>query len=172
MTNSNQKTQEYLAALRKFRLTQHATWVRYSFAFGLGFLAIQLQLILQKLIPAPPYLLLFPVIFVTAVVAGFGPALMSILVSGLAADYFFIEPLGSFGLLQRDGLISYLIFCLSGVFAISLLKRLQLAEEALAQHLSVVAESEERFRLLADTAPVLVWISNTEKLCTWFNKGW
>ncbi|HEX5167618.1 MAG TPA: PAS domain S-box protein [Cyclobacteriaceae bacterium] len=35
-----------------------------------------------------------------------------------------------------------------------------------------IQESEERFRILADTAPVLIWISGTDKLCTWFNKRW
>jgi PAS domain S-box-containing protein len=33
-------------------------------------------------------------------------------------------------------------------------------------------ESEERFRLVANTAPVLIWMSGTEKLCTYFNQGW
>jgi len=33
-------------------------------------------------------------------------------------------------------------------------------------------ESEERFRLVADTAPVMIWMSGTDKLCTFFNKGW
>lgn len=33
-------------------------------------------------------------------------------------------------------------------------------------------ESEARFRLMADSAPVLIWMSGTDKLCTWFNKGW
>ena len=33
-------------------------------------------------------------------------------------------------------------------------------------------ESEERFRLVADTAPVLIWMSGTDKLCTYFNKPW
>ncbi|MBD1209647.1 MAG: PAS domain S-box protein [Ignavibacteria bacterium] len=35
-----------------------------------------------------------------------------------------------------------------------------------------IAESELRFRTLADTAPVLVWMSDTEKLITYFNKTW
>jgi PAS domain S-box-containing protein len=33
-------------------------------------------------------------------------------------------------------------------------------------------ESEERFRLVADTAPVFIWMSAKDKLCTFFNKGW
>jgi PAS domain S-box-containing protein len=39
------------------------------------------------------------------------------------------------------------------------------AEEALK-------ESEQRFRLVADSAPVLMWMSGTDKLCTYFNKRW
>jgi PAS domain S-box-containing protein len=33
-------------------------------------------------------------------------------------------------------------------------------------------EAEARFRLVADTAPVLIWMSGMDKLCTFFNKGW
>jgi PAS domain S-box-containing protein len=33
-------------------------------------------------------------------------------------------------------------------------------------------ESEQRFRLIADTAPVLIWMSGTDKLFTYFNKPW
>jgi PAS domain S-box-containing protein len=39
------------------------------------------------------------------------------------------------------------------------------AEEALR-------ESEGRFRLVANTAPVLIWMSDSDKLCTYFNNSW
>ncbi|WP_300932327.1 PAS domain S-box protein [Prosthecobacter sp.] len=32
--------------------------------------------------------------------------------------------------------------------------------------------SELRFRMIMDHAPLLVWLSDTQKKCTWFNKPW
>ena len=37
---------------------------------------------------------------------------------------------------------------------------------------AVLRESEERFRLMANTAPTMIWMSGTDKLCTFFNRGW
>jgi PAS domain S-box-containing protein len=37
---------------------------------------------------------------------------------------------------------------------------------------ATLRESEERFRNMADTAPVLIWVSGPDKLCTFFNKVW
>jgi PAS domain S-box-containing protein len=37
---------------------------------------------------------------------------------------------------------------------------------------TALRESEELFRNLADTAPVMMWISGPDKLCTFFNKTW
>jgi PAS domain S-box-containing protein len=42
------------------------------------------------------------------------------------------------------------------------------------QHLAeeTLRASEERFRIMADTAPVMIWTSGTDTLCTFFNKPW
>ena len=36
----------------------------------------------------------------------------------------------------------------------------------------VVRESEERFRLVANTAPVMIWMTGTDRLCTYVNQPW
>jgi PAS domain S-box-containing protein len=35
-----------------------------------------------------------------------------------------------------------------------------------------LSESATLFRQIADSAPVLIWLSGTDALCTWFNKPW
>ena len=37
---------------------------------------------------------------------------------------------------------------------------------------SALLESEERFRNMADTAPVMIWVAGPDKQATFFNKGW
>jgi PAS domain S-box-containing protein len=37
---------------------------------------------------------------------------------------------------------------------------------------SALRESEARFRLVADNAPTLIWMSGTDKLCNYFSKTW
>jgi PAS domain S-box-containing protein len=45
-------------------------------------------------------------------------------------------------------------------------------EEQVAERTAELQESEQRFRIMADAAPVMIWLSGTDKRYTFLNKGW
>jgi len=57
------------------------------------------------------------------------------------------------------------------VIALPLMFLAALIEER-REKTNVLSESEARFRTLADTAPILIWMSGPDRLCTFFNQGW
>jgi PAS domain S-box-containing protein len=46
------------------------------------------------------------------------------------------------------------------------------AQTELALSHAQLRESEGRFRLVADTAPVMIWLTGPDKLCTYVNQSW
>jgi two-component system sensor kinase FixL len=74
----------------------------------------------------------------------------------------------SAGTVEQDAL-SIQIFLI--VLAIPLLFLATVVEERTTGE-TELRESESRFRIVADAAPVLIWMAGTNRLCTFFNKPW
>jgi PAS domain S-box-containing protein len=64
--------------------------------------------------------------------------------------------------------LSLLLSLLAWLLATGRTRALALAEGMTRE----LKESEMRFRLMADSAPVLIWMAGKDKRCFWFNKGW
>jgi len=58
------------------------------------------------------------------------------------------------------------------IFASIIFMVLAALAEQHEQSVQVVRESEERFRLVANTAPVMIWTTGADKLCTYVNQPW
>jgi PAS domain S-box-containing protein len=63
---------------------------------------------------------------------------------------------------------SFLLFLLLRSHLNMLVNAARIADDLTAR----LRESEQRFRKLADSAPVLIWQSSEDKLCYYFNKVW
>ncbi|WAK03495.1 CHASE domain-containing sensor histidine kinase [Methylobacter sp. YRD-M1] len=64
--------------------------------------------------------------------------------------------------------LSLLLSLLAWLLATGRTRALAIAEDMTRE----LKESEMRFRLMADSAPVLIWMAGKDKRCFWFNKGW
>jgi PAS domain S-box-containing protein len=133
----------------------------------------------DQLGPSVPFLLYFPAVIAAGWFGGLGPALLATALSAFAAQYFLIEPALSFELGATDDVLRLSLFGGIGIF-ISLLveelhrsrRRVQAAAQERLLHQQQLSESEERFRIVADSAPVFIWMSGVDRLCDWFNRPW
>ena len=67
------------------------------------------------------------------------------------------------------------LILLEGALILGLLRqriRRRKAEAELRTSLEAIEESEHRFRLVANTAPVMIWMSGPDRLCHYFNQFW
>jgi len=103
-----------------------------------------------------------------ALVVGGSVVLLVVLASGQAVAM-------TWGIMATPLTVSlfYLILVAAMAYELSydLIRAAQLNRQLQASE-ATLRESEQRFRIVADAAPVLIWMSGVDKLCTFFNKPW
>jgi PAS domain S-box-containing protein len=70
----------------------------------------------------------------------------------------------------KDGSSRYVEFHFAALGDSVLVSFIDLTDRQLAE--DALRESEERFRLVANAAPVMIWMSGKDKLCDYFNRTW
>jgi PAS domain S-box-containing protein len=126
-----------------------------------------------------PFITFYLAIAVAAWLGGFGPAALATLLSLLVAWFFYLPPAMSFRIGDPGSAIALGLFtfvCL-GIGAItvalrtSLSRAHQLAAEAPRQAL-LLRECEQRLKVLAEIAPVLIRMHDATKACVYCNPMW
>jgi PAS domain S-box-containing protein len=157
-----------------------STWAQYCFAA----LAVVLATLLRRLFDpifgdAFPFATLFLAVVASAWFGGLGPGLVAVALGALASALFLLPPHGSLLIADADSRAGLILYCFVGT-AIALLggsmaRSRALAEREAAEHRrqrDQRHESEQRFRLLADAAPVLIWMADGDQQRTYFNRTW
>ena len=128
---------------------------------------------------------------------GWGPGLTTMLAGGLIGDFFFVSPLYTLGPTTWAAWSVLLIYVLVTSCSVALIEALYRAHASMnsAVHSAHTCEeqsrdcmgqlkpsgkraqasdcaSNQRFRLLADAAPAMIWTSGPDLLDTWFNRRW
>lgn len=130
--------------------------VRYGFAVIVVALATVVRIVLQPIIPTGfPFLTFFLAVMLAAWHGGLGPGLLASVLSTLAADLLLIEPNYEFHLTAGYYWVSL------GVFVVETIS-ISLIAERMKRIQNTLQESERRFKTLADSAPVLIWMNDKE----------
>src|SRR5215471_14405175 len=157
--------------VQSVRAASRALYVE-ACALFLGLLAISYVVLYELKAGADLALLFLPLPFLLWAAVRFGVlgASTAISIVGFLAIWSASHGHGPFSReTAEQSALSIEIFLIG--LAIPLLFLAALIEER-ATGENELRESESRFQMVADAAPVLIWMSGADKLCTFFNKPW
>lgn len=103
---------------------------------------------------------------------GLGPGLLSVLVSFLLADYFFVQPYFALWPPGRGDLMYLAILATVGAFISVLSELMHRARRRAESSLESTKRSEEQFRTMANSIPQLAWMAHADGFIFWYNQRW
>jgi two-component sensor histidine kinase len=143
-----QEGQELRRYLSTGSVLRRNPWLGHGFALIAFGVALVLRFALQgELPPGFPYLTFFPAVIITTFLAGTRPGLVSALLSGLAAWYWFIPPFGLFEVNYNTAIALAFYVFIVGV-DISIIDAMVRATERLDEERATSARLAEQHRTL------------------------
>ena len=129
------------------------SWIGYALAVLLSVLALLIRLEMGTTLSGVPFLTFFGAVFLVAFFGGTAPALVTILITALMADYFLIDPTGTLEMRMPSGAIAIGLYFLVTGTVVALIEALSRAHERQSQsderlRQQAIFESEQRFRIL------------------------
>jgi PAS domain S-box-containing protein len=116
-------------------------------------------------LPSVAALLYMVVVVLVSLQGRFIPAIFVSIAAICCLDYFFVEPVFRLAMAETLDVVGFIAYLTTALVVTTLLSRVRRSFRGLR-------ESESRFRAVADTAPVLIWMAGTDMLRNFFNRPW
>jgi PAS domain S-box-containing protein len=131
-------------------VARRPTWARYGLAIGVVAVGVTVREIFTPAIgsTALPFVTLFPAVAIAAWIGRLGPGLLSVALSAIAADWFFIEPRHSFWVDSIFGGLALLAFVFSALAIVAAIEAMHRVRERLVEEKE---HSERSHRVLQVT---------------------
>ncbi|HEX8000945.1 MAG TPA: PAS domain S-box protein [Pyrinomonadaceae bacterium] len=145
--------------------------LRYSFAVFSVVVATLLRLALSPVLGPSnvPYITYFLAVIVTAWACGLWPALLTVLLSAIAAAYFFVPPIYSLALTQAEHLFGLVVFLVVGTSIAVLSEAMHRARARAESVAQALRESREQFSTTLKSIGDAVIATNADGLVTFMN---
>jgi PAS domain S-box-containing protein len=169
-SESHESTPDFLERLtRAWAIKQSSVFLRY----GVAVLAVELVLLLKQLLDPliaeqSPFLLLSAGVIVAAWFGGFGPGVLATILGAVAANFFFLQPVGSFAGLGAESL-PFALFVVQGLLISALVQALRSTGEraeanarAARGHQESLRRSEDLYRTAVEQAAENIYLVDVE----------
>jgi PAS domain S-box-containing protein len=158
-------------ALKK--VDKKSTAARYTFAVLTAVVALLLRQALLPLLGANnPYFTVWAAVVFSAWYFGLGPSIVTTLISALGVWYWFLPPLQSFRLQDKNQISGLVGFAALSGFIIALAEANRRSHDKRRSVEGAVQGKESEFHLLADSIPELCWMARGDGHIFWYNARW
>ncbi len=144
----------------------------YGVAVSIVASALLLTRLLQPLLTPTLFLLFYLAVILSALYGGMKPGLLATLLSALVCKYFFLAPVYSLAIPDLGTGVRLVVFLLVLLLSCIITSALRNARGRAEESLSKLRSSEERYRVLAENVPQLVWIARADGFVDYCNQRW
>lgn len=155
-------------------LRNSSATIRYSVMLLGLVVTIFSQFYLENYLNSLTYFLIYPFVFLTIAISGFGPACVAIILGALTSGFLFSHGEENLLTISTISVMRFILFCLltsitSWIIHINQKNERKIDQKRFAKTL---ATKEEKFRTIFNTLPEIAWTARNDGFIDFYNNRW
>jgi PAS domain S-box-containing protein len=118
-----------------------------------------------------PFALCFPALLIATILAGWQAGAITATLGGILAWYGVLNHRASFGIEGPADIVNLVLYAVAAALMVAVTHAFCTSAKIVVGERNALHESEERFRLVAENAPVNLWMGDLEGRCVYLNRA-